>query len=236
MTEERKSLQSNKKSSLQPLWIALAVIAGLVIGTKVVNQGQTISFKAEDKQDKLANILDFIDRNYVDTLNRDALVDNAIQSIVEDLDPHSVYISRDEYTTMNEPLEGGFEGIGIEFMIVKDTLTVVTPLDGGPSAAAGIRTGDQIVKVEAENIAGNGLTNAQVLKLLKGKKGTSVQLGIQRKNVPQLIEFNIKRDKIPIESVVAALKVTDEIGYIKVTRFARQTNDEFFDAIDKHRR
>lgn len=181
--------------------------------------------------EKLNALLFHLQRSYVEDVNTEELVDNAIISILEDLDPHSMYIPADELQAMNEPLEGNFEGIGIQFNIMKDTILVVSPISGGPSERLGILSGDRIVQIEGEVVAGVGIKNSDVMKKLKGPKGTLVNISILRKGKKSLIPFEIERDKIPIYSVDAHYMAAPEIGYIKVNRFAATTMDEFRDAL-----
>lgn len=180
---------------------------------------------------KLDMLMSVINYAYVDEVNNEALVEEAIVSMLEDLDPHSVYIPEKELKAMNEPLEGKFEGIGIQFNILKDTLMVVFPIAGGPSEQLGIRAGDKILTIDGENVAGNGLTNSMVRKKLRGKKGTMVDVEIKRRGEKELIPFTIERDKIPLYSVDASYMASPNIGYIKVNRFARNTMDEFHTGI-----
>jgi len=180
---------------------------------------------------KLDMLLSVINYAYVDVVNNEKVVEDAIVGMLEELDPHSVYIPEKELKAMNEPLEGNFEGIGIQFNILKDTLIVVSPISGGPSERLGIQAGDKIVTIEEENVAGVGLTNSMVRKRLRGKKGTIVKVEIKRKGEKKLIPYAIERDKIPLYSVDATYMATPEIGYIKVNRFARTTMDEFQDGV-----
>ena len=173
----------------------------------------------------------YVNQLYVDSVDVETLTEQAIVNMLEDLDPHSVYFSADELKEADEPLNGNFEGIGVQFNIFKDTIMVVSPISGGPSEKLGIRAGDRIVEVDGENAAGIGITNRDVMKLLKGPKGTIVQVGIRRDGVPELLVFDIVRDKIPIYSLDAAHMVDDKVGYIKVSRFAKTTMDEFRQAI-----
>ena len=176
---------------------------------------------------KFGKFIDYLDRYYVDTVNTAKFVEEAIVKTLENLDPHSVYISQEDFEKMNEPLEGNFEGIGIQFNILKDTLMVVTPIPGGPSEEVGILAGDRIIEVEGENIAGVGLTNDDVFRLLRGAKGTQVKVGILRRNMAEMLDFTITRDKIPIYSLDAAYMIDDVNGYIKINRFAATTMMEF---------
>jgi len=187
--------------------------------------------KAEGVQ-KLDALLTLINYAYVDKVNNTEMVDGAIINILEDLDPHSVYIKEKDLRKMNEPLEGNFEGIGIQFNILKDTLTVISPISGGPSEKLGIMAGDKIVKIEGENVAGVGLTNRDVQDKLRGKKGTVVNVSIKRRGNKKLLEYEIVRDKIPIYSIDASYMAKPDVGYIKVNRFAKTTMKEFSQALD----
>ena len=180
---------------------------------------------------KLSQILYFIDHDYVDTVNINNLVEETIVKMLEELDPHSAYISKDEVKEMNEPLEGSFEGIGIMFNILNDTIIVVSPIAGGPSEKVGLMAGDRIVKINGENVGGIGITNTEVQKKLKGPKGTQVEVGIKRRKVSELLDFTITRDIIPINSIDAYYKVVDKIGYIKINRFSNTTRGEFYNAL-----
>lgn len=181
----------------------------------------------------LSSVLDRIDRMYVDPVDRSRLTEVAIDAILDELDPHSDWFSSAELAAMAEPMEGNFEGIGVEFLLQEDTIMVVTPIPGGPSAAAGIKAGDRIVAVDDSVIAGTGLTNTKVMQLLKGPAGTEVKLGLFRPgaSVEDSLAVNIRRGRIPIHSVVSAEVLEDNIGYLKVIRFARNTHVEFEDAL-----
>ena len=172
-----------------------------------------------------------IDAFYVDTVNLPKLTEEAIVKVLSDLDPHSVYITKEEVEEMNEPLEGGFFGIGIQFTIYQDTLMVVSVVPGGPSEKVGLLAGDRIVSVDGENIAGVKLTNTQVRKRLKGEKGTVVQVSVVRGSEP--MDFRIVRGMIPLHSVDAAYMLDKTTGYIKISRFAANTIDEFEEAVKK---
>lgn len=191
--------------------------------------------KSNSKTDgvvKLDALLTVINYAYVDEVDNEKMVEDAIVGMLKELDPHSVYIPEDELKRMNEPLEGNFEGIGIQFNILKDTLTVVSPISGGPSEKLGIMSGDKIVTIEGENVAGVGLKNSDVQNKLRGKKGTVVNVEIKRRGEDELLPFAITRDKIPLYSVDASYMATPDIGYIKVNRFARTTMKEFSQALD----
>jgi len=181
---------------------------------------------------KLEALLYQIDHMYVDSVNDKKLVDKAIVSMLEDLDPHSIYIPKEDLDVVNEPLKGNFEGVGIQFNIVHDTIYVVDAIAGGPSERIGIRAGDRIVKIDGTNAAGVGFKNKDVMDKLRGKKGTKVDVGIARHGEKELLDFSITRDKIPIYSVEASYMATPSVGYIKVARFSATTMKEFRDKLE----
>tara|TARA_R110002050_G_scaffold149463_1_gene276012 strand:- start:40845 stop:42320 length:1476 start_codon:yes stop_codon:yes gene_type:complete len=175
----------------------------------------------------LTELLNYIDAEYVDKVSKEDLINKTVVHILQELDPHSYYITPEEFAEMNEPLEGNFDGIGIQFNIQKDTLVVIDPIIGGPSEKVGIKAGDRIIKVNDSLIAGVGVKNRTVLKLLKGVKGTKVSVTVNRKKSEPLI-FTITRDKIPIHSISSVYMLNDTSGYIKVDRFGANTSEEFF--------
>lgn len=181
---------------------------------------------------KLQALLYQIDNMYVDTVDDNKLVEKAIVSMLAELDPHSVYIPKEDLEQVNEPLKGNFEGVGIQFNIVRDTIYVVDAIAGGPSERVGIRSGDRVVSVNNDTIAGTGVKNADVMKLLRGPKGTKVNVGVLRPGEKELLDFTITRDKIPIYSVEAAYMAAPGVGYIKVSRFGATTSKEFVEKLD----
>ena len=206
----------------------------LTAGLLILNPLQLLAqddMTPQEAAQKFGTLMRYVGQLYVDSVSVEDLTELAIVKMLEDLDPHSVYFSADELKEADEPLNGNFEGIGVQFNIFKDTIMVVSPISGGPSERLGIRAGDRIVEVDGENAAGIGITNRDVMKLLKGPKGTVVQVGIKREGEPGLLSFDIVRDKIPIYSIDAAHMVDKKIGYIKVSRFAKTTMDEFQSAI-----
>lgn len=217
-------------------WVPLALGATLCLGAYLgrgLGTGTTAWEFAEPRflpsGQVLSSVLDRIDRMYVDPVDRNRLTDIAIDAILDELDPHSDWFSAEELAAMAEPMEGNFEGIGVEFLLQEDTIMVVTPIVGGPSEAAGIRSGDRIVSVDDSVIAGTGLSNSKVMRLLKGPSGTEVGLGLLRPGASDtaLLDVTLRRGRIPIHSVVAAERMPDGTGYIKVIRFARNTHEEF---------
>jgi carboxyl-terminal processing protease len=205
------------------------MVLALVMFISVAGLSQSFNEQAF----KFTRVLSLVNSFYVDSVDEEKLVEEAIVKLLKELDPHSVYIPKDELKEMNEPLEGAFEGIGIQFNILDDTLYVVSPISGGPSEALGILAGDRIVKIDNEMVAGVGLKNSDVLKKLRGKKGTKVTVYILRRNEKELLEFEITRDKIPIYSLDASYMIDDNTGYIKLNRFSATTIEEFQEAIAK---
>jgi len=217
----------NKKFDVRaPLLIAVGLALGILIGVYLINQNNSSKIIVNSVT-KFREIIGNIENSYVDEVNTEDLVDGAILDMLDKLDPHSVYIPKNDVELTNADLRGEFEGIGIEFNIIKDTILVVAPLIGGPSEAVGLRSGDKIVKVDGETVAGTGITIRDVVNALRGPKGTEVVVSIKRKNNKELIDFTIIRDKIPQYSIDAAYMINDEIGYIKVIRFASTTYEEF---------
>ncbi|MFA6923371.1 MAG: S41 family peptidase [Bacteroidales bacterium] len=174
-----------------------------------------------------------INAYYVDSTKPGKLTEYAIMGMLKELDPHSAYLSKEEIKEANEPLQGSFDGIGVQFQILNDTIFVVAVITGGPSEKLGILSGDKIVKIEGEDATGMKVNNSWVLKKLRGTKGTIVKVGISRRGEKNILDFNITRDKIPIYSVDAAFMATSETGYIKLERFATTSINEFNNALTK---
>ncbi len=187
-----------------------------------------------DKTDKkIVTLLQYIRYFYVEDVDDEKLVEDAIVELLEELDPHSRYISKDELQDATEPLEGNFDGIGIQFNILKDTIIVISPIPGGPSDKLGIQSGDKIVEIDGENATGDKIDNNYVRDHLRGERGTKVEVSIYRKNTKGLLDFTIIRDKIPLNSINVSYMVDEQIGYIKLDRFAKTSINEFHEALDK---
>ncbi len=212
--------------------VLMKKISTIVLGAFIL---QLFSFNVAAQYNKharkLESLMQLIAYAYVDTIDQEQLTDDAIRAVLKDLDPHSVYIPADDLKKMNEPLEGKFEGIGIQFNIFQDTILVTRPIPGGPSEKLGIRAGDRIVIIDEENVASNGITNADVMEKLRGDKGTKVTVEIYRRREPALLEFVITRDKIPLYSLEASFIAEPGVGYIKISRFADSTVEEFKKAL-----
>lgn len=181
----------------------------------------------KETSQKFAATLFYIDNFYVDSTNTPELVEEAIVSMLKELDPHSSYISKDDIDAANEPLEGSFEGIGVTFQLLRDTILVVSPVPGGPSEKLGILGGDRILKIDGEEAFGKKVTNKFVMDRLRGKKGTKVEVSIFRENQTGLIDYTIVRDEIPINSIDASYMLSKDIGYIKLNRFSKTSMEEF---------
>jgi len=226
------NMHNNTKSSIRlPLYLSIAVSLGILIG---INMGDKTGSPKNDyikNFSKLKHVLTYIENDYVDEVDSEVLVESAIEGMLEKLDPHSSYIPSKDLELIQSRLDGNYEGIGIEFNIFKDTIHVVTPLSGGPSEKLGILSGDKIIKVDDENVTNISLTNEKVVRMLRGEGGTKVKVSILRKGENDLIDFNIIRDVIPQYSVDVSYMVDDEVGYIKISRFANSTYMEFMAAM-----
>jgi len=226
------NIKNTKQQIRLPIVLALAISAGIWIGA-------TFAEPKTDRNDlkaalyKIQEIITYVNRDYVDSINTNELVEYGIEKMLEKLDPHSSYIPAKDAALAKSQLEGEFDGIGVEFAILRDTIHVVAPLSGGPSEKLGIIAGDQIIKVNGKDMAGVSISNRDVFDNLRGPRGSVVNVQIKRKNTKDLISYDIKRDKIPQYSVNATYMVDKEIGYIKVTRFANTTYEEFKKAVQE---
>lgn len=191
-----------------------------------------LSGNAQMYQQKMGTFLNLLDNYYVEDVNVDSLVEIGIREILKSLDPHSVYMDATETKKANEPLEGNFEGVGVQFQIYQDTIQIVHVIEGGPSKKVGIQDGDKIIFVDTANVAGVGITNDGVFKKLRGKKGTHVTVKIKRYGENDLLDFEIIRDKIPIYAIEAKYMATPDIGYVKLSRFSANATEETQQAID----
>ena len=223
-----------------PLLMSLMVVGGMVIGMKMqkIPLIQTKGTYASSPNvsvhegSKIEELLRYIENRYVDEVDREELVDKAIRTILDELDPHSSYIDADHLKSVNEQLQGNFEGVGIEFLMVDDTILVVSPISGGPSDKVGILANDKIISIEDSIVAGVNITFPEIVTKLRGERGTTVQVGIQRKNEDKLLYFDVERDEIPINSVDIAYMLDEQTGYIKVNRFSATTHIEFMDSLE----
>lgn len=206
------------------------ILALLLLVSPTLIQAQRYANKETEKLDYL---LYFLNNNYVDTLKTDEIVEEGIRSMLKKLDPHSIYMTKEELKEMDEPLVGNFDGVGIQFNILEDTIVVVNTIVGGPSEKLGILAGDKIVKIENEVVAGVKLKNKDVITRLRGPRGTVVKVSIFRKGEKNLIDFSITRDKIPLTSIDATYMLDTETGYVKLSRFSATSGDEFVESLTK---
>jgi carboxyl-terminal processing protease len=217
---------NTKRNIFLPLFLGVALALGVIIG-KFLPSSDRLAQHSNARNDKLNSILNIIESNYVDSVNRDVLEEAAIPAILKKLDPHTVYIPAKDLARANEPLQGNFEGIGISFNMVTDTILVISTIPGGPSEKMGLLPGDKILYVNDSLVAGKHISDEQVMGLLKGPKGTIVRIKILRSGQKELLPFEITRDKIPIYSIDVSYMINDHIGYIKINNFAVTTFDEF---------
>ncbi len=229
------SYNNSKRQIFQPIILSIILIAGIYIGYAVLpgKIGTDKSLVIYPQTNKIDAILNLINEEYVDSVDTKKMQEEMIPELLKKLDPHTVYIPAKDLQNVNEELSSNFGGIGVQFSIQKDTVMVVAVVSGGPSEKVGVLPGDRIVSVNDSVIAGNGIENPVVLKLLRGEMGTKVNIGVIRRNLREPLKFEITRGKIPIESVDVSYMVTDEIGYIKVSRFAMNTYAEFLTALAK---
>lgn len=205
----------------------------LLLTLSTILISNTLSAQSNQAARKLQLAEFAISRLYVDEVNEEELVEKAITSMLEELDPHSTYTNAEEARKMNEPLEGEFEGIGIQFQMMEDTLLVVQPVSGGPSEKVGILAGDRITAVEDTLIAGVKMSTEEIMSRLRGPKGSVVKLTIIRRDIDEPLTFDVKRDKIPIYSLDASYMITPTTGYIRLNKFGANTIEEFQAALSK---
>ena len=219
-----------QKSTRQPIWlplaIALAVVVGIFIGSRF-----TANKPVADNDRKLNAILNLIAQDYVDTTNLKDLIEMSIPEILSNLDPHTSYFSADDLKAATDDLNGSFSGIGISFVLTGDTIGVVEVIPGGPSEKVGIMAGDKIVMIDDSVMTGKKITNGDVMKRLRGDKGSKVKLGIKRQNTSKVLTFTVTRGDIPVNTVDAYYMIDKNTGYIKINQFGRHTYDEFITAM-----
>ena len=214
------------------LLLAVGWFAGLYSGRRITDNQLRIYLNSYNaKNDKLARVLSMIEREYVDSISRDSLAELAIPAILHKLDPHSVYLPPKAFEEADEPLQGEFDGIGVVFNMATDTVIVLNVIPSGPSRKAGVQGGDRIIKVNDTLIAGQKMSQTSVMKRLRGPRGTQVKLSIERKDIKGLVDIVVTRDAIPLHSVEASLMLTDKIGFIKLSQFARTSHAEIKKAL-----
>lgn len=225
----------NKKTWVYfPLVIILSVITGIILGNRLKNRNQPVFYPmALHKTNKLTTILQLIEDGYVDTVDINEVIEKTIPQMLENLDPHTAYIPAKYMQEVEEEMRGNFSGIGVQFSIQEDTVRVVEVISGGPSSKVGIVPGDKIISVNDSVIAGVNINNNAVLKLLRGKKNTRVSVGILRKSINKIMDFEITRDDIPLFSVDVTYMIDDQTGFLKISRFSDKTYNEFMEGMQK---
>ena len=214
-----------------PLLLSIACAIGLILGARLNFDPSDELFTANPKKQKLNRLIDYIDYEYVDDVNTDSIVDVTVNKILENLDPHSVYIPKEEYARVTENMKGDFVGIGVSFYKVQDTIVVIKALEGGPSEKIGIRGGDRILYANGQQLFDQNISEDSITTRLKGKENTKITLKVLRKGIEDLLTFNLKRGKVPLKSVSAVYMLSDKLGYIKIDRFSETTYQEFSKAI-----
>lgn len=217
-----------KYAYLLPTLLAAALALGIFVGGKLhFNDTPERLFTTNSKKDKLNRLIDYIDYEYVDDINTDSIVDVTVNSILEKLDPHSVYISEEDMARVSENMKGDFVGIGVNFYPYRDTIAVIRAVKDGPSAIKGILPGDRILMADNDTLYGKGMPSEVIVDKLKGEEGTKVKLTVYRKSEDRFLTVEVKRGVVPIKSVASYYMVTPDMGYIKVNRFAESTYKEF---------
>ena len=209
-------------------FIKIKAVTGIVLFLFTLSASSQV---LNEETFKIGRTLGLIDAYYVDTANLGSLAEKAIIEILKNLDPHSTYISAKDVKDMNEPLNGNFEGIGVQFNLLRDTIIIIEPVAGGPSEKVGLKAGDRILIIDNEKVTGIGISTSGVRSRLMGAKGTKVNITVLRKGEKDLLDFTIIRDKIPINSLDASYMLNNETGYIKLNKFAATTEKEFSDAV-----
>lgn len=228
--------KNSKHTVLFPLLLAAGVVLGLVLGQYLGRNSTTSQLKGMLSRmalpaNKLTYTLSLIENQYVDSVSMDSLSEHVIPLLVKELDPHSVYIPASEMQALNEPLEGEFDGIGVVFNMATDTVIVLNVIPHGPSDKAGIKAGDRIIEIGDSVVAGRKIPQNNVVKMLRGPRGTTVHLGIGRQGIAGLVPIDVERGVIPIRSIESAFRIADGVGYVKLGQFARTTYGEFHKAL-----
>ena len=224
-----------KNKNYLPLYFAFAIVFGVLIGSffNGGNDSNSLFAKKSSNEVKIKRLMDYIQKDYVDDVNTDELLDGAITQILGKLDPHSYYIPKENLQEITENMQGEFVGIGVQFRMIKDSITVIQPIKGGPSIKAGIKAGDRILMSNKDTLYGKKYSSNTVPKYLKGAKGTDVELQVYRKTTDSLFTISLTRGNVAIKSVDVSYMINDSIGYIKLERFARTSYKEFKTALNK---
>ncbi|MCB0706904.1 MAG: S41 family peptidase [Saprospiraceae bacterium] len=235
---EKQSSKQNWKVWL-PLLISVTLVFGILLGMRLPSSQPAIRIIQQDDlksntlgSGKVEELIRYIEAKYVDPVDREKLLNDAIASIMDDLDPHSNYYSASDAIGVKESLEGKFDGIGIEFMIIDDTIMVLNALEDGPSWEVGIRSGDKMIAIQDSLVAGVGITSDQIMDRLRGEKGTTVDVQVLDAETHKIVDYTVTRDRIPSSSVETAIMLDDKTGFIKLSRFTAQTYEEFMQGLE----
>jgi len=228
LQQKYKDIEMNKpsKAAWLPLLLSVTLVIGMIAGS-LLNKPD----RGTQANQKIATILNLIQNEYVDNIDIDSLLEKTLPQLLANLDPHSCYISKADLQSVNEELDGSFSGIGIQFTINNDTITVIEAISGGPSEKVGIQAGDRIVSVDGKTVAGKSITSKEATSLLKGDKGTKVLLGIKRASSKKILEYEVTRGDIPVFTIDAAYLIDDTTAYVKVNRFGRNTYADFLSSL-----
>ena len=217
-----------------PIYLSLATVFGILIGVFINGNNSSFTLNSNTKNEaKIRRLMDYIDQNYVDTINTTNLLDSAISEMIGKLDPHSAYIPKEDLQDIQDRMQGKFVGVGIQFRIINDSVTVIEPIKGGPSIKAGIKAGDRIIKADKDTLSGKNLSANDIPLFLKGTSGSDITLQVYRKPNDSLFNLRVTRGDVNIKSVDLSYMISDHIGYIKLDRFARNTYREFSTALTK---
>ena len=233
--------KNSKHAIIFPLLLAIGVVLGILLGQFVGrNRAETqlrtlISRSGMNMTNKIMQTSMLIEHRFVDSISMDSLSELVIPMMMEKLDPHSVYIPAREMQELNEPLEGEFDGVGISFNTTSDTIMVLSVIANGPSAKAGVVAGDRIIEINDTLVAGVGMPQNDIVKRLRGKRGSEVKLSLKRQGIDDLVDVMVVRDAIPIKSIEASFMLTDEIGFIRLSQFARTSYVELMAALARLR-
>lgn len=226
------SYRNSKRAVLLPVVLAVVLVVGLFAGNYFGRFNSAAQLRGmlqqmgQMPQNKLTQTLALIEQEYVDSLSMDTLSEHLIPVLLKELDPHSEYIPASVMAELNEPLEGEFDGIGVVFNMATDTVIVLNVIPKGPSDKAGVKAGDRIIEINDSIVAGRKIPQNDIVKQLRGKRGTTVRLGLERQHIDELVEVEVTRDKIPIKSIESAFVLTDSIGYVKLGQFAKTSHAE----------
>lgn len=222
------------KKFFWPLIISISLSLGILLGGFLVSasyRGKT-GFYTNHNKLKLNRLIDFIEKEYVDNVDTDSIVDRTVTTILEQLDPHSIYIGKSELQSVTESMQGSFVGIGVNYYYYKDSVAVIKDIVDGPAFKAGIQPGDRIISADGQHLYGKEMTSDSIAKYLRGEKDTDVKLEVYRKTIGKKLNIVVNRQPIPIKSVDAAFKLSDGRGYIKLNRFSSTTYEEFKKALE----